>query len=184
MTHYVSSINKRIIDHAIGNMPIQKSIRKKYESIFGRRNAPPSAPVKIYGKPLYKRNGKPLSIQEWQAFEASINKFLNRYTHSIPEETAVKAFLIGLLDEKENKKPYKEIETDFFNGYIPDTKHSANAQYQLDTNANRLIDEHQTRIASYLATNVQELKNSVRPTNKSRTPSKPNASPNNQQFIP
>lgn len=143
----------------------------RLKRIVGRR-LNPNADFVLRGMKLYKKDGKPLTVAEWRAFEKQVTDYLRPYLDSLAEEMAVKGILLSMASsemEKQGKsvvqygmRSYKQIENEYFHGYIPDSLRSMEDRYKMDANVKKETALAYTRAADYMTRIDDRLRSSVK----------------------
>ena len=144
---------------------------KNWKSIIARKIGLPFLPFKIKGIQIYKKDGSPMSIREWEKIEKQINDHIRPYIDSIPEEMSVKGLSLGmafanseLLNRDDSNETYNSIEQRNYSGYIPDTFDSIESRYKLTNPIKKSLNASHSRIAMYVTSASDDFKKKIRET--------------------
>lgn len=140
-------------------------IGRNLKNILARTLNSPFSPFTVKGIQIYKPDGNPMTVNDWQLFEEQVINYLRPYLSGVAEEMAVKGILLGLASaEFDNqgksvnqygKKSYDQVEREQFSGYIPDTMLSMEDRFQIDDDIRKAYLLAHNRIAEYV-TNIDD----------------------------
>lgn len=143
-----------------------KSILNRFRSLF---------PYKISrfrpskGSKLRFGTGKPMTPQQWDKFNRSLDDYWQKAANKITGDVTTKGFLLGQQTAKfrEKKKPYEnkslyQVATDQFDGHMPDSIEKAYKKYDFNNAEKKAYNKELSSTAMYVTQTNNEIKDSIR----------------------
>lgn len=164
-------LSKAVLQKGFTSGGLTASVQK-LRRLLGRRIVAPTAPFKVRGRTIYKKDGKPYTQAEWRALEDQIINHMRPFLDTVHEEMVVKAVLLAMASASQesrsrnrvaaDKQSYSQIEHDAFGGFIPDSMRSAKERYRISRDQQRVINQGLTRTAAYVQQIQDDVRESVR----------------------
>jgi predicted transcriptional regulator len=140
-----------------------KSIFDKFKNIFKYKI--PKFRIK---KDIYNK-GKPLTPQQWDAIDKSIEEYWSKNANPVYEDVTTKSFMLGrdTTQFRKKRKPYKnkslyQVEYDQYDGDMPDNIKEAYSKYDFTNSEKNALNQSFSDVAMYVRETNSEIKEAIR----------------------
>lgn len=155
-----------------GFFSILSTIGRKLKQIVGRRVKSPKEPFTVKGGLKLYKDGRPMTVGEWDDFNRQVIDYMRPYIDNLSEEMSVKTIVLAMATaeaERQGQKPevygkkgYAQIEKEQFDGYVPDTIEGAEQRIKIPEPVRKELYRGYDRVAMYVQNISDDLRQAIR----------------------